>query len=129
MSWPSKDRNEHFFAEFMSTLKLWTNVMLNFGTPLVSTKYISAKCRQEIIHCGVIFGTRLPFSVSCIGLTKGVPKFGITFGPFTSAKLKIQYSYLHSNAMLNIRMYSSISLGLIITQIKILRNVVDDFGI
>jgi len=28
-----------------------------------------------------IFGTHLPFSVNCIGLTKGVPKFGITFGP------------------------------------------------
>ena len=38
------------------------------------------KCRQDIIQCGDIFGTHLPLSVSCIGLTKGVPKFGITFG-------------------------------------------------
>jgi len=48
---------------------------------------------------------------------------------FTSAKLKIWYSYLHSNAILNIKMYSCISLGLKITQIKIsVKNVVDDFG-
>jgi hypothetical protein len=31
-------------------------------------------------------------------------------------------------SMLNIKMYSCISLGLKITQIRILRNVVDDFG-
>jgi len=40
---------------------------------------------------------------------------------------KIQYSYLHSNAILNMPMYSCISLGLNITPIKIPRNVVDDF--
>jgi hypothetical protein len=42
--------------------------------------------------------------------------------------LKSEYSicfYLHSNAILNIKMYSCISLGLTITQIKITRNVVD----
>jgi hypothetical protein len=44
-----------------------------------------------------------------------------------SAKLKIQY--LHSNAMVNIKMFSSISLDIKITQIKIPRSVVDDFGI
>jgi hypothetical protein len=38
------------------------------------------KSRQEIIHCGDIFVTHLPLSVSCIGLTKGVPKFGIQHG-------------------------------------------------
>ena len=37
---------------------------------------------------------------------------------------QIQYSYLHSNAILNIKMYSCISLGLKITQIKIPRNLV-----
>ena len=35
---------------------------------------------------------------------------------------------IHSNAILNIQMYSYIPLGLKITQIKIPRNVVDDFG-
>jgi hypothetical protein len=44
-----------------------------------------------------------------------------------SAKLKIQY--LHSNAMVSIKMFSSISLDLKITQIKIPQNVVDDFAI
>jgi hypothetical protein len=34
-------------------------------------------------------------------------------------------SYLHSNALLNIKMYSCISLGLKITQIKIPRNIVE----
>ena len=38
---------------------------------------------------------------------------------------QMQYSYLHSNAMLNIKMYSCISLGLKITQIKIPRNIVE----
>jgi hypothetical protein len=38
------------------------------------------------------------------------------------------YFYFHSNAILNINMYSCISLGLKITQNKIPRNVVDDFG-
>ena len=47
---------------------------------------------------------------------------------FTSAKIKIQYNYLISNAILNIKMYSCISLGLQITQSKILCNVVDDLG-
>jgi hypothetical protein len=46
-----------------------------------------------------------------------------------SAKLKINYSYLHFNAILNIKMYSCVSLGLKITQIKIPQNVVDDFDI
>ena len=40
---------------------------------------------------------------------------------------KIQYSYLHSNAILNMPMYSFISLGLKIKPIKIARNDVDDF--
>jgi hypothetical protein len=47
---------------------------------------------------------------------------------FTSTELIIQYSYLHSNTILNIKMYSFISLGLNITQIKIPWNIVDDFG-
>jgi hypothetical protein len=38
---------------------------------------------------------------------------------------QIQYSYLHSNAILNIKLYSCISLGLKITQIKIPRNIVE----
>jgi hypothetical protein len=42
---------------------------------------------------------------------------------FTSVKLKLQYSHLHSNAILNIKMYSCISLGLEITQIKIFATV------
>ena len=48
---------------------------------------------------------------------------------FTSTELIIQYSYLHSNAVLNIKMYSCISLGPKITQIKIPGNVVDDWEI
>jgi hypothetical protein len=38
---------------------------------------------------------------------------------------QIQHSYLHSNAILNIKMYSCISLGLKITQINIPRNIVE----
>jgi len=59
------------YPEFRNTFSQANTV---YGKGKVSTKYISAKCCQEIIHCGDIFGTRLPFSVSCIGLTKGVLK-------------------------------------------------------
>ena len=69
MSWPSKGRNEHILAEFMSTLQLYEpKVISNFGTPLVrpihltekrmgGTKYISAVNNFLAAFCGVIFGT------------------------------------------------------------------------
>jgi len=47
---------------------------------------------------------------------------------YMSTKLKVQFSYRHSNAILNIKIYSCISMGLKITQIKIPQNVVDDIG-
>jgi hypothetical protein len=42
---------------------------------------------------------------------------------------QIQYCYLHYNAILNINMYSCISMGLKITQIKIPKNVVDEISV
>jgi hypothetical protein len=44
-----------------------------------------------IIHCGDIFGTRLPFSVSCIGLTKSVLK-GYNFGHLKIVGLQVVVS-------------------------------------
>jgi len=48
--------------------------------------------------------------------------------PLLPCNFQIQYSYLYYNAILNIKKYSCISLDLQITQIKIPRNAVDDFG-
>ena len=44
---------------------------------------------------------------------------------YTSSKLRIHYSFLHSHAMLNVKGNSYIFLGLKITEIKIPWNVVD----
>ena len=70
------------FAEFISTLPLC-------GPKVIpNTISQSAKCSQEIIHCVDIFGTHLPFSISCIGLTKGVLK-GNNFGHLKIGGLQV----------------------------------------
>ena len=80
MSWPSKGHSWRFLAGFMSALQLpWPECV-------PTTKCISAvnKFSEQMPprHYSVrryVWCSPSPF-VSCIGLTKGVPKFGITFG-------------------------------------------------